>query len=581
METVRPGALAVRAVNQYRRRDVLTYLALRYYLDNSAARSDEWAQRVAPDLVQTRTVAPYFRVGHFKDVSERGRVDHRVMFLPGANEAIAEAALLDECVRHPEAFANPPCVFSYALGERDDRTGVYKNYINGLRSRHTAIAKACDDFPNGVVRYADVKRFYPSIRSELALTAWQAQSGMARLPKRYHELGEKLIDDHAHAESPRSAGILTGPIFSHLLANLVLRELDKSFSYELPARYFRYVDDITLVGNADAVTRSLNIIRARFCDLGLVLLEDGSGKSIEVPAGEWLKGRTDFHDSRRPISWMTLIANLKRFLLTNPNERENLQSAFRNEGFRIPIRDYAVAASERGFLERIRGLAVRQWFRRKVQAVSVASLLHEATWLRRIYEAEFRSLIENTHALRGFERKRHIPKMRYRAGRLIYLATDDVLASLSPGADAIPELHFHAKIMAAVSRGIIDDVLSLGTNAAQAAAQPLRASARAVVCSRKGLGEAEQQALAIFLLNGVRVTGLPPAQTNSLELLRFAAEGVDGALMKSTNGFIREIACLHGLSTQPRHPTLLEAVFDQDEELAMDAIDQLQQSASP
>ncbi len=29
----RPGVLAVRAVNQYRSRDVLTYLALRYYLD--------------------------------------------------------------------------------------------------------------------------------------------------------------------------------------------------------------------------------------------------------------------------------------------------------------------------------------------------------------------------------------------------------------------------------------------------------------------------------------------------------------------------------------------------------------------
>ena len=34
----RPGILAVRAVNQYRRRDVLPYLGLRYYLYNNAAR---------------------------------------------------------------------------------------------------------------------------------------------------------------------------------------------------------------------------------------------------------------------------------------------------------------------------------------------------------------------------------------------------------------------------------------------------------------------------------------------------------------------------------------------------------------
>jgi hypothetical protein len=35
------------------------------------------------------------------------------------------------------------------------------------------------------------------------------------------------------------------------------------------------------------------------------------------------------------------------------------------------------------------------------------------------------------------------------------------------------------------------------------------------------------------------------------------------------------------LSAQPRHPNILESAFDTDEQLAMDAIDQLQQSVSP
>jgi hypothetical protein len=39
---LRPGILAVRAVNQYRRREVFAYLGLRYYLENTAARSDTW-----------------------------------------------------------------------------------------------------------------------------------------------------------------------------------------------------------------------------------------------------------------------------------------------------------------------------------------------------------------------------------------------------------------------------------------------------------------------------------------------------------------------------------------------------------
>jgi len=73
MKPERPGILAVRAVNQYRRRDVLTYLGLRYYLHNSAARTDQWARQVATDLVLTRTDSPYFQALHYKDVSPTGQ----------------------------------------------------------------------------------------------------------------------------------------------------------------------------------------------------------------------------------------------------------------------------------------------------------------------------------------------------------------------------------------------------------------------------------------------------------------------------------------------------------------------------
>ena len=42
--------------------------------------------------------------------------------------------------------------------------------------------------------------------------------------------------------------------------------------------------------------------------------------------------------------------------------------------------------------------------------------------------------------------------------------------------------------------------------------------------------------------------------------------------------FLRELACLHGLA-DPRHPATLESVFDKDEHLAIDAVEQLQDSA--
>lgn len=581
MKRERPGILAVRAVNQYRRRDVLAYLALRYYLHNDAARTDLWAQQVATDLVLTRTDLPYLHVHHFKDLSGGTKVDHRLMYLPTANEALAEAALLDECSKHPQAFSNPACVFSYPLSSGKNRSGIFPHYSAGLRDRHDAIARACDDFPDGVVRYIDIKRFYPSIQTELALSAWRKISEVAGLAVRWRELGEKLIDDHGKLATGSKPSILTGPMFSHLIGNLVLRQLDDELADSLPARYFRYVDDITLVGSKQAVGNSLNIIRARLSDLGLDMHEDWSPKSLELPTSEWSSGRDDFRPSRREISWMTLIGDLKRFLLANPERHQRLHQAFRGEGFRIPVLDYSSAIFERSYLESVQRWASSEWIRRKVRKVSIDSLLQQARWLRGSYESEFKGLLDGFGKASAFERKRRIPKLRYRAGRLSYLATDDVLASIAAMADTVPELHLQSLAMLATASGNIDRILELGTNAAQATAQPMRAGGKTATLSLSTLTEAEQQALAVFRLNGVEVDARRRNGAAESELLKFAESGSDGKLMTSGNTFIREIACLHGIANSPRHPEMLESVFDEDEDFAIDAVEQLQQSLSP
>lgn len=576
----RPGVLAVRAVNQYRSRDVLTYLALRYYLDNAAARTDYWVREVSTNLVLTRSNPIYFRSLHFKGLSQRQFIDHREMLLPGANEALAEAALLDACSKHPEAFGNPRCVFSYALNHGDDRSGVFNHYSKGLRSRHEAIAKACEDTPDGVVQYIDLRKFYPSIAISTALSVWQQAAERAGLEPRWRELGEKLLADHGSVSSDMPS-ILTGPMFSHLIANLVLRPLDLEFSSNSSVRYFRYVDDITLVGSKKQVDYALREIRARVGALGLAAHDDSSPKSLRLSSGEWLVGRHDFSDSQRPISWMTFVGNIKLYLLANSDARNPLQQAFVDAGFRIPVRDYSSAVFERSYLERIVNLAERPWFRKKVKAVSINSLVKQALWLRQSYEHEFAELLDGFHNVSEYERKRRIPKLRYRAGRLSYLATEKSLAALSKHAGQISDLHLHSMIMTAVSSGDIKPLLMLGTNAAQAAAQPMRAGNKVAFFQPFELGEAESQSLAVFHLNGVNMSTAPTRRSGETALLSFAEHGASQALMSSSDPFMSEFACLHGLSDHPRHADTLESVFDEEEQLAMDAVDQLGQSASP
>jgi hypothetical protein len=580
MSEIRPGNIAVSAVNQYRRRDVFAYLGLRYYLQNTGARSDNWANQVATDLVLTRTSLPYFDSQHFKELNAEGKVEHRSIFIPGPNEALAETALLAECAKHPTTFSNLPCVYSYQLTEPGSRRGTFLPYSTGLKTRQAAIADACDAIPSGIVQFMDIKKFYPSIEVTIAKMAWLSASSTAALPNIFRAVGERLVDDYGRFSHQERRSILTGPMFSHLLANLIFRDLDLEFSNRIPAKYFRYVDDITLVGELRDVVMSMEIIKRRLSEIGLHLHDDESPKSIRVPCSDWQKSRNDFSEKPAGLTWFRLIGNLKRFLVLHPEERDAIQRAFQEQGIRIPIKDYSAVVRETDYAQWIARWAPRNWFRRQSKAVSVAGLTQYANRLREKLEAELRHLLDGASTLAGFERKRRIPKLRYCLARLIYLSDDETLSDLSTAVREIPELYFHSQVMATVADGNLDRLLLMGANAAQAAAQPLKASGKKATTTLTYFPKSKSQSLAVFLMNGVDVHRTMPSTEPDSDLVRFAASGADISLMKSNDAHLRELACLHGIEEKPRHAEFFMRAFDHDEALAMDAVEQLQQSES-
>ena len=577
---MKPGTFATKAINQYRTRDVIPYLALRYYLENSCARSDRWASEVAVHLTQTRNLPTYFEAQHFKEIQDNGQVLHRSILLPGPNEVLSEAVLLAECSKH-DVFEPLPCVYSYRLTKQGDRSGIFEPYFSGFRQRHQDVANACREYRDGTVLYTDIKKFYPNIRALQASEAWAISCRDTPIPKYLSALGHKLLEDHSLTckKHKQGHGLLTGPMFSHLIANQFLRPVDEAMSRVFPGRYFRYVDDVIIVGSAEETRSGKKQLADLLGELDLELHGEEGDKTFSVDSAGWLKGADDFDDEHGRY-WMLFVGDLRRFLIAKPLERAALAAAFAAEGFNIPLPNYLAVASESGPMQRLSDfLRKYRWAGKSIQQISSSLLLGFAKGMRIVFTERLVRLLKVSPDVRGYERKRLIPKLRYFGGRLLYLGTPEMQIEFSTGLQRYPELQLLSVVLESVATRDVTRLLSLGSNAVQSAAQVLRLSATPVRYSLEALGETELQGVAILQMNGVKLTQDSHPNPTWNELNRFATSDAPMLnLIREASPFIQEMACLHGADGPIRHSITLDTAFDRDEQLAFDVLNQLSQS---
>lgn len=579
---MRPELLAVRAINQYRRRDVLAYLGLRYYLENDCAKNDVWARDISAHLVKTQDSPIYYRSSHFKEMNENG-VDHRNIYLPGPNEILAESALLDDCSKY-DSFKSLECVYSYRFSEQSSKEGIFKNYLSGFKERTNSIVSICNSSVDTDTRvlYTDIKKFYPSIRYELALDTWKSACNESKISRQSHELGEKLLTqyDETVRNDKEGLGVLTGPMFSHLIANLILAKVDRQMTEYTQNRYWRYVDDFVLVGSADEIRDSRKHLSSILGDMGFVLHEQG--KDFDIDSNSWLEITNNTGDLKVKI-WAELVGNIKNFLIAKPAKLHLLKQAFSDKGINIPLLDYSSAVAESSFREKFFDLRDKYfWFIDSVRVLSVDELVDKALEARKIYHEEIKILLNRDPSIEGYAKKQLISQLRFYAMRLSYLATPDILRSISSALSNYRDLYLHEKVMDAIQSKDVSSLIKLGNNAVQAAAQILRTQVREVTCSFYPSSEVELQGLAILRLNDINVKfskNLDSQPVINDPVNQFALGTNPAALMKSSDLFIKEIACLRGITETSRHKYFLDSAFDRDEHLSFDIIEQLQSSS--
>lgn len=571
----RPGALCVRALNEYRPRDLVSYLVLRQYLLSTCARSDRWSQEVATDLTLTRTTVPYRHCRTYKGISEREQlIEFRDLHFPAPAEMLAEAALLNECASAGHHFSPNPCVFSNVLATGETRSGMVEPYFQVWSKRQAAILSAAQAAPTHSVLYLDIRRFYPSIPLQLARRSWHEAAEASRIGLSWRQLGERLLADYSQADRGEGA-LLMGPMFAHIMGNLVLRSFDSSVASIAPGPYFRYVDDMAFVVPTDAIPRLCEDVEGLLPD-GLHLNRD---KVLQMQAGAWAKSWLSFSHDAALRAWSRLLSAVKYFILAYPERVPELIVTARGEGYRMPFHSYAAAARQRNYVERLSARLIQPWFDATLKPRTpsqVVSLLAEA---RKEFQERVYLAAERTRGTTGMERKFAVQRLRYITTRLLYLAEPAVLASLADAMGEFRELSDIAVIARSAVSADVTNLLAYSGSVAQAAAQVLVAAGRPVSASTEFWSADKEFAWAVLRVAGVPFrsgSASPPPETHLAALV----DGADAPIRRTqpNAAYYQDVLAVgSNLADRPEH--LVSEAFDLEEVPTLDAVQVLRQSS--
>ena len=395
------------------------------------------------------------------------------------------------------------------------------------------------------------------------------------LPSKYTALGTKLLEDASKFQGNGDGivGILTGPMLSHVIGNLVLRNIDDDMAKELPNGFFRYVDDVAIVAPIGRALELEQRLKANLERLGFQLNDQ---KRLETPAQKWLQGAGDFDDPRG-ISWMTFIGDMKRLLLLYPESIYPLRESFQRAGIRVHPLNYSEVAQERDYLERLKQLMQFPWFRWSVrQRVGINGILAQCIFLRTDLLREFREVVASFGRLKDYERKRALYRLKFLVARMLYLGSKDELREFSDAISGITEMAMAAAVYDSVITRDVSQLLRYGPSAAQAAAQALRADGESVFCRAVDWSNHRVvQACAVFQLNGLKVDSdvLIP-NSAALRFSKWTDESF--SLFRATDPYFRELGCVHGMDDPEANRWAIETAFDRDDDLVFDIQETMQ-----
>jgi hypothetical protein len=557
--------LALRALNDSRRVDPLAYLSLRYTLASTTSLKSIWARDIATEIVRRRPGPGFLESKLFKQLDQKGKPEFRDIFRPGGPEALAEVALLDACSKAGKAFRSAKEVYSYHFPNRSSVEGAFVPYFQLFSARQARIGEVCKRLTRHWVLYADIKQFYPSITSTRAMKAWERACEESTLEVGWKEFGRLLLNRQFSLKK----GLLVGPSFSHLIANLVLRDLDTEMAKAFPGRYFRYVDDFVFIVPPKHKGETTSLLKKSLAELGLRLHPK---KTHWIGATKWRENapyQQDDYDDDETVGdegWMHFIDHLKCYLMARPQMHDRVRAAFLEAELRVPLPRYTAETMAKSYGDRFTRRCDSDDFAETLKQLSPKGLVSEGLRLRKTYAGQFESSWEDFVSSVGPIRRWRLSKVRYLLGRILLIGSMDEAKNVHEIVQQEPEVAEYAAMLAALLTGNADTLLPFGWKVAASAGQVLAAASIPVTCKSIGWKNEHVEAYTALRLAGVEVDAkLPKRLKTDPRIQTVVGDRPAGQWAEMLYSFHREMAALIGSRRLADHQLLLQTPADPDE----------------
>ncbi|MBH1983572.1 MAG: RNA-directed DNA polymerase [Burkholderiales bacterium] len=289
----------------------------------------------------------------FKGYSESGEREYRTCLSPSPSTSAAEAMLLNDLAEVQRSL-RPSNVYSYCLSRPGSSTNYdyfLENYLKRNQSVGEVLKQLGDDY---VAVCFDIRKFYPSIDKVLLkrkLREFELRNNNVKSIRSFigfalHQIGEA------------KTGIPIGTEISHQLADIYLFDFDNAYASRFGERYFRYVDDLTIVCAKDEVESIRRDVALEMEELGLQLNDE----KFEVCTFEkWLAETSNAAvDGEDFFDYCDELAN---WIGSVDIAIDDLARHFKDEGFNLPIEKIAARSAFKGRVNRkaITTNAVMKW----------------------------------------------------------------------------------------------------------------------------------------------------------------------------------------------------------------------------